>query len=271
MKVICVDDERILVEDIARMCMELNEIDDVQSFVKAGDALAWIENNPIDLALLDIDMPGMNGIDLAAAIKKKRPDVAIVFLTAYSQYALDAFSVHASGYLMKPITRKALEAEVSYALSKKKKRLTGHIVIKTFDHFDVYVDDQPIGFKLAKAKEILAYLVDKQGNGVTRADLFAAVWEDRPYDRKMQKQLDVYIRSLRQTLKDHGISEIMEMDRGVLRVRPDSFICDLYLFLSGDSETMHTYRGKYMSPYSWASLTESTLFWQIKDQDGTGK
>ena len=43
MKVICVDDERILVEDIARMCMELNEIDDVQSFVKAGDALAWIE------------------------------------------------------------------------------------------------------------------------------------------------------------------------------------------------------------------------------------
>ena len=271
MKAICVDDERILAEDIARMCSELDEIDEVKSFVRSGDALAWIESNPIDLALLDIDMPGMNGIALAGAIKEKQPDVAVIFLTAYSQYALDAFSVHASGYLMKPITLQALRSEVSYALAKKKNHLAGHIVIKTFDHFDVYVDDEPIGFKLAKAKEILAYLVDKQGNGVTRADLFAAVWEDRPYDRKMQKQLDVYIRSLRQTLKDHGISEIMEMSRGILRVKPDSFVCDLYLFLSGDSEVMRTYRGKYMSPYSWASITEGALFWQIKGKDSTNK
>ena len=267
MKAICVDDERILAEDIARMCNELDGIDEVKSFVRSDDALVWVENNHVDLALLDIDMPGMNGIDLAAAIKEKQPDAAIIFLTAYSQYALDAFSVHASGYLMKPITKQALESEVSYALSKKKSHLAGHIVIRTFDHFDVYVDDAPISFRLAKSKEILAYLVDKQGNGVTRADLFAAVWEDRPYDRKMQKQLDVYIRSLRQTLEDHHISEIMEMKRGILRVRPDSFVCDLYLFLSGDSEVMHAYRGKYMSPYPWASITEGALFWQFKGKD----
>ena len=124
------------------------------------------------------------------------------------------------------------------------------------------MDDRPVSFKLAKAKEILAYLVDKQGSGVTRTELFAAVWEDSLYDRKMQKQLDVYIRSLRETLQEYGISEIMEMEKGVLRVKPETFICDAYLFYSGDSDVINAYRGEYMSSYSWASMTEAILYWR---------
>ena len=132
--------------------------------------------------------------------------------------------------------------------------------------FQVYVDGKPIGFKLAKSKEILAYLVDRQGAGVSRAELFAAVWEDRPYDRKQQKQLDVYIRSLRETLQAYGISAILEMEKGILRVKPDTFVCDAYLFYSGDSDTINAYRGEYMSAYPWASMTEGILFWTAKNK-----
>ena len=64
------------------------------------------------MALLDIDMPSMNGIELAAKIKMLRPEVSVIFLTGYSQYALDAFNVHASGYLLKPMTSWSL-AEIS--------------------------------------------------------------------------------------------------------------------------------------------------------------
>ena len=117
-------------------------------------------------------------------------------------------------------------------------------------------------FKLAKAKEILAYLVDKQGSGVTRAEVFAAVWEDRQYDRRMQKQMDTYVRSLRETLQEYGISQIMEMEKGVLRVKPDTFSCDAYLFFSGDSDMINAYRGEYMSSYSWANMTEAILSWR---------
>jgi len=78
----------------------------------------------------------------------------------------------------------------------------------------------------------------------------------------MQKQLDVYIRSLRDTLREYGISEIMEMKKGILRIVPGTLVCDAYLFFSGDSPTINSYRGEYMSSYSWASITESILFWK---------
>ena len=146
----------------------------------------------------------------------------------------------------------------------KQEAPTPHILIKTFGYFDVYIDDKPIGFRLAKSKEILAYLVDKQGAGVTRAELFAAVWEDGFYDRGMQKQLDVYIRSLRESLREYGAEEILEIEKGILRVKPESFVCDAYLFYAGDSDTINAYRGEYMSAYSWASMTESILSWKTK-------
>ena len=266
MRAICVDDERIILEDTVSLCLELPQIDEAKGFTRAADALLWLRDNDADLALLDIDMPGMNGIELAAAIKRERPETAIIFLTGYSEYAVEAFAVRASGYLMKPVTREKLAEDVAYALSGKRETPGGHIVIKTFGNFDVFVDGKPISFKMAKCKELLAYLVDRQGGSVTRAEAFAAVWEDRPYDRGMQKQLDVYIRSLRATLREYGIEEILEMHRGALRIVPERFVCDAYLFFKGDGDAVNSYRGKYMSAYSWASMTESLLSWSLTEK-----
>ena len=266
MRAICVDDEKLLMEDAVAMCRELPQISDVKGFTRSAEALEWIERNTADLVLLDIDMPGMNGIELAAAIKAKQPDAAVIFLTGYPQYAVDAFAVRASGYLMKPVTREALARDVEYALSGRQKRPDGHVVVQTFGNFDIFVDGTPVNFKMAKCKELLAYLVDKQGSGVTRAEVSAILWEDRPYDRKMQKQLDVYIRSLRETLRAYGIEEIFEMRRGSLRIRPETFTCDAYLFFAGDSDAVNAYRGEYMSAYSWASMTESMMYWKVMDK-----
>lgn len=262
MRAICVDDERLLMEDTVSTCLELPEIDEAKGFVRPQDALKYLESTSVDLAILDIDMPGMSGIELAATIKNRWPDTRILFLTGYSQYAVEAFAVRASGYLLKPVSKENLARDVAYALEGKKKKLSGHVVVKTFGNFDVYVDGKPVSFKLAKSKELFAYLVDKQGAGVTRAELFAAAWEDRLYDRKMQKQLDTYIRSLRETLQEYGILQILEMEKGVLRVKPDLFVCDAYLFYAGDRDAINTYRGEYMSSYSWASITEAILFWK---------
>ncbi len=266
MKAICVDDERILMEDTVAMCLELPEIDEARGFVRPEDALEWLEHNAADLALLDIDMPGMNGIQLAAAIKAKHPDTAILFLTGYAQYAVDAFAVRASGYLLKPVTKEALAADVAYALGGKKTQTAGRVLVQTFGSFDVFVDRKPISFKMAKCKELLAYLVDRQGSGVTRAELSAILWEDRPYDRRLQKQLDVYIRSLRESLRQYGVGDMLEINRGIIRVRPEHFVCDAYLFFSGDSDAVNAYRGEYMSSYSWASMTENMMYWKVMDK-----
>ena len=262
MRMICVDDERLILERTVQLCRELPEAEEVTGFTRPREALAWVSEHPVDLALLDVEMPGMTGIELAAAIKERRPDAAVIFVTAYSQYAVDAFAVRASGYLMKPVTPEALAADVAHALSGKRRPLEGHVVVRTFGSFDVLVDGRAVEFRPAKCKEILAFLVDRQGATVTKAELFSALWEDRAYDRGMQKQLDNNLRSLRTALRDNGIEEILEIGRGTLRVRTERIVCDLYRFLEGDLDAVRSYRGEYMSAWSWASMTESLLTWR---------
>lgn len=259
MRAICVDDEKLITDYVVSLCRDLPPLTEAEGFTRAGDALAWLKENSADLALLDIDMPDMNGITLAAEIKKLRPDTAIVFLTGYSEYAVNAFEVRASGYLLKPVNKEKLAAEVAYALSGKRKAPDTHVTARTFGNFDLFVNGELVTFRQAKCKELLAYLIDRQGGSVTRAEAFAVLYEDRMYDRPMQKQFDVIIRSLRDTLEDYKISEIMEMKRGTLRIIPELISCDAWRFISGDADAVNTYRGEYMSAYSWAEETEGFL------------
>lgn len=259
MRVICVDDERLLMEDTAALCRTLECVDEAVGFTRPQDALRWLETHRADAALLDIDMPCMSGLELAAAVKARWPETAVVFLTGYSQYALDAFGVHASGYLLKPVRREKLEAELLHAVPEDRRRQRGRVEARTFGNFDLLVDGRPVTFKQAKCKELLAYLIDRRGATVTRREVFAILWEDRMYDRPMQKQLDAILRSLRATLSELGVGEILEMQSGTLRVDPGRVSCDAWRWLAGERDAANAYRGEYMSNYSWASFTEGTL------------
>ena len=259
MKVICVDDEALILQLTVSMCEELDQVDEVQGFTRAAEAIKWLETNKTDICILDIDMPEMDGITLAAKIKERQPDAAIIFLTGYAQYAVEAFAMHASGYLLKPASPERLAAEIDYAMAPRKAREKGPIQVKTFGNFDILVNGKPLTFDRSKAKELLAYLIDRQGRNVTRAEAFSVIWESGTYDRSMQKQLDVVIRSLRSTLSEYGIEGILEMHRGGMRVRTEDLDCDLYHFLGGEVDVINEYRGEYMSAYSWASLTEGFI------------
>ena len=239
MRAICVDDEKLLADHVTELCRALPMIDEALSFSRPAQALEWLESHRADLALLDIDMPGMSGMELAKRIKQKYPETAILFLTGYSQYAVDAFRLRVSGYLLKPVDPERLAAEVAYVFARKP-RQHAHIEARTFGSFDLLVDGKPISFKQAKCKELLAYLVDRRGSSVTRAEAFAILWGDRLYDRPMQKQFDVIIRSLRETLQEQGIAELLEIRSGNLRIRHELIDCDL-------------------NGYAWEELTEGYM------------
>lgn len=259
MRAICVDDEPMTLEYTVAQCRGLEGIDEVRGFTRVRDALAWFQARPADIALLDIDMPDMDGITLAVKLKQLRPDTAILFLTAYRQFAYDSFAAHPSGYLLKPVLREELEREVAHALSGRAVKAHARILVRTFGAFELLVDGAPVAFARSKSKELLAYLIDRRGEGVSRKDAFAALWGDRLYDYSMQKQLDVYIRSLRDTLREHGVEEIFELKRGAMRVFPDKFECDMYRLLAGDAQAVNDYHGEYMRSYGWASVTEALL------------
>ena len=263
MTILCVDDEYLILQEIVAQCRAMPDVEEAVGFTSGYEALAWLDDHTADIALLDIDMPGMDGITLAMEIKQRKPDTAIIFLTAFAQYSLQAFSLHASGYLLKPVEPARLAEEFAYAMSvRPPRRETGLVEVKTFGGFDVFVNGEQVTFRKSKSKELLAFLVDKHGSSVTRAEAFTALWEDRVYDRPMQKQFDVIIRTLRDSLKDYGVDDIFSLKSGTLRIIPEKISCDAYRLFSGDPDAINEYHGEYMSSYPWASITEGYLTWK---------
>ena len=262
MNLICVDDEALVLQYTVEICREILPSDTaVNGFLRAAEALEWVAANPVDIALLDIDMPGMSGLALAARIKAISPDTAVIFVTGYSEYAVEAFSMHVAGYLLKPVSKERLSEEIGYALENHVPHGLGsaHITAVCFGNFDLFVDGSAVAFTRSKAKELLAYLVDRQGSSITRVEAAAVLWEDSFYDRSLQKQLDVVIRSLRATLGNYGIEDILEMQKGSIRIRPELLDCDLYRFIAGDIDAVNSYRGEYMTAYSWAEMTTAYI------------
>ena len=259
MKAICADDELFAMQYTVRQLLQLPQIEEAKGFTRSREALDYLEGHPADLAVLDINMPEMDGIALAIRIKQMHPQTAILFLTAYREYAFDAFSVHPAGYLLKPVSLEELEAELSYAFKEEKSAPQSRIQARTFGEFELLADGNPVSFSRAKSKELLACLIDRQGGSITRAAAFAVLFEDEPYTRQRQKYMDVIIRSLKTTLDECGAGDILEMNRGGLRICPEKLDCDAYRFFSGDEEMVNSYRGEYMSSYTWASVMEAYM------------
>lgn len=259
MRAICVDDNAQVLEHIVDSVKGLQLLEDVRGFTHPEDALEWMRDNDVQLILLDIDMPNMNGLELARRMRNIAAKTPIIFITAYSKFALDAFDVHPTGYLLKPFDRERLAREVAYALSDDGVKPPTRIVVHTFGHFDILVNGNNVIFRRSKSKELLAYLIHRHGASISRREAFGVLWNDRNYDLSMQKQMDVVIRSLRETLKQYDADSIFELKSRNLFVLPDRFECDLYRALAGDGEVLKNYFGEYMTQYSWAAQTRERL------------
>lgn len=259
MKALCIDDEQLTLEQTIYVCKQTGLFSEITGYNRAAEALKKINANSYDVAFLDIDMPDINGIDLALMLKKINPQLMIIFVTAYSQYAVEAFKIHAQGYLCKPIKKEDIINELNYWKRNEPTAIPDGIYIQTFGNFEVFINQTQINFERQKSKEILAYLVNKQGTSVSRAELAAILWEEDEYTLSRQKQLDVYIRSLASTLKAYHIEKIIEKQRGTLRVVPSNFTCDFYSVLKGNVKAINSYCGSYMDAYSWAEPTAGYL------------
>ena len=122
LKVVCVDDEKLMLKQIVSLCEKTADVDEIHCFDRAKKALSWVKDHSCDLALLDINLPDMNGITLAKRIQELSPDTDIVFVSGSPQYVVDAWTIHPKGYLLKPVTKKDLQEELDYILSLRSSR-----------------------------------------------------------------------------------------------------------------------------------------------------
>ncbi|WP_411677790.1 response regulator [Caproicibacter sp.] len=260
MNILAVDDERLALDSILSKLREVDPAFSVRGFLSPNDALEDIYNGfRPDVAFLDIEMYDLNGIEVALELKKVFPRVNIIFVTGFSEYAQDAFALHASGYLTKPVRVERIREELEN-LRHPLQRVEHHIRVQTFGYFEIFVDDVPVQFQRSRTKELLAYLVDRRGASSSTAELAAVLWEDRKYNRSLQNQLQVHVSDLIRSLKNVKAEEIICKKRNSIAVDVTSFDCDYYRFLNGDTTAINAFTGEYMANYSWAELTTGQLF-----------
>lgn len=259
MKIVVVDDEEPAVKMLLRILNKVNPRSEINGFTSPTKALEFLDDNKADVVFLDIEMYGLNGIELAKRFKDKCPSINIIFATGYSEYALDAVSLRASGYLMKPVSEADVIEELENLRNPVKEENNNRIRVKTFGNFEVLVDNEPLTFRRSKSKEILAYLIDKKGTGVTTAELAAVLFEEKEYDRSLQKQMQVYVSEMLKVLKEVDASNIVIKKYNSLSVDVNAFQCDYYDFLKMKIDAINSYTGSYMTNYSWAEFTTGIL------------
>ncbi len=259
MRIMAVDDEKLALSEFRDTCSNIEEIESIETFSNPMDAIGYVATEKVDVAFLDIEMPMVRGIELAERLKKIDPNIKIIFVTGYSQYAFDAFGVNAVDYVLKPYTtdiiRRALEKASNIKDTVKNQRIT----VTTFNYFDVFVGGKPVVFSSAKSKELLALLVDRKGALVSTEQAIAVLWNDRDYDERVQSLFRKVLKSLRSTLEDAGASDIFIDNRNQRAVDTSKFSCDYYDLLNNKTDAENEYFGKYMSQYEWAKETEKML------------
>ena len=249
MKAIAVDDEVLMLGALVAAIEASPDIEAVTKFSSCEDALEFVKQNSADIAFLDINMRGMGGLALAEKIIGACPDCKIVFCTGHEEYAIPAFKLHAAGYLLKPISAADVQAEINNikGVRQSQKPLT----VKCFGNFEVYAKGQILSFKRSKTKELLAFLIDRNGAGVTAAEIGVALWENDE-DGKNKNYIHQLFHDLRQTLEAVGADKVFRRNNYLYSVDPDKLECDYYAYLkTGRPE----FCGEYMTQYSWAEKT----------------
>ena len=247
MKVLLVDDEQLQLLRLETAVKKVLPRDcEFFCFVNPVQAAESVAGQEIDLSFLDIEMPVLNGIQLAKKLKERNPKVNLIFVTAYEHYARNAYDLHASGYITKPVNEKMIQEEVENLRFPVEIKSAGRLQIKCFGNFEVFSDGEPVKFQYSKSKELFAYLVDREGSAANINELNAVLWEE---DHK--SYLRNLIADIQATLKSVGASDVFVKRYNECFINVEKVDCDAYEYKRNNPDAVRAYRGEYMMQYSW--------------------
>lgn len=251
---IAVDDETLMLRALEKAINASPDVTSVVSFSSCDQALNYVKDNFVEIAFLDINMRGMTGLELAEKIIEYRPDCKIIFCTGYEEYAIPAFKLHASGYLMKPISAQDVQNEIDNIKGNQKKEKL--LQVKCFGNFEVYSKGNRLLFKRSKTKELFAFLVDRNGAGMTAKQICAVLFPDDTDDAKNLAYLRQLVLDLKTTLKSVGAENVFRHETPFYRIDTSLIKCDYLSYLQTGKPQ---FCGEYMSQYSWADETCAML------------
>lgn len=230
------DDEKPALKVLSKLIEERNDVQVVGAYTDPLEMFDDASRLMPDLVFLDIEMPEMNGLQMAARLRELRDDLEIIFVTAYRQYALDAFRVNAIDYLLKPVEPDMLHR----TLERVVKRKGGSVPLEAtetgtriacFGGFEIYEGGQaePVRFPTVKAEELFAYLLIHRSTMISKWTLCDNLWPEVASTDKVEHKLHVTMHRMKKTLRDSGINVRMSSQRGFYRMDCDE-VCDYVLF-----------------------------------------
>lgn len=273
-KAIIVDDEQPSLDKLEKLLSNSGLAEVEGKFSEPLRALEFLKENRIDTVFLDIEMPDMNGIELATRILDLQGNTGVVFVTAYNQYAVEAFRLNALDYLMKPVSADRLK-ETLYRLMEWKIPVPSRgLSVRCFGKFGVRVGAEEVRFRTEKAEELLAYLIDQRGGFVSRSKITDSLWEYFEGDRAIT-HFNTTLHYVKKALLRYGVPFYVQYDRGAYRLDTDGISCDYLAFcLAAEKhetvteenlrlfeEAAELYAGEYLLgwEYDWAAAKRVML------------
>ncbi|MFA9466252.1 MAG: LytR/AlgR family response regulator transcription factor [Velocimicrobium sp.] len=203
-----VDDEILVLEYLAEMIKELG-VDIVGTFTSSRKALEKIPELSPDLIFLDIEMPGINGIELAIELSDQLSGTNIVFVTAYNQYAIEAFRLNALHYILKPPAKEDIVEAIARGTFKKdaQEKVVHHrIEIHVLGTVDIVEGEASlITWPTQKAEELFALFMIYRKNDLNKWDIIEKLWPNSD-NEKLEHLLYTTIYRMKKSLEEAGIA-----------------------------------------------------------------
>lgn len=222
MRIILVDDDKISLKVLEMTMQKIQGIEVIGRFIDSQEALNAVEGLGVDAIFLDMEMNPIGGLAFAKELLIRKHDIEIVFVTAHSEYALEAFEVSAVDYLLKPVRlerlkktiaslEKRIRAKEKEEKIKKKEEETaqgakseGGSYIHSFGSFRLLdVNKKDIKWRTKKVKELFAYLWHHREQPCHKMRIIEDLWPDMDLD-KATTLFHTTLYSLRKTINKMG-------------------------------------------------------------------
>jgi two-component system LytT family response regulator len=233
-KAVLVDDEILVLNLLDKIIGERPDIQVIATFTDPEEALLEIPTLQPDVLFLDVDMPELNGIELGtkllATVANK--DMAIVFVTAYEQYAIHAFKLNAIHYILKPVDNKSVDEVIRRVVDKGSmahSQVSDGGEINVFGHMQLRVNGDKVNFLTGKLEELLALLIIHREDGISKWRIMDALWEESSME-KSQQNLYTMIFRLKKNLRNAGLKAEISYKNNIYTMNFNDVNCDLIAF-----------------------------------------
>jgi len=276
--VVVVEDERPILE-LMKILISKNEcLNVIGEFTSSKEALLNVPKLKPQVVFLDVEMPGMNGIELAREIIQYNENVEVIFVTAYEKYAVEAFKVNAINYLLKPITEEDINLTVTRLLKKHAKAIHNKREKKyrlyCLGNLKFYEGSNNLEIKwpTAKTEELFAYLIYNRGEIINKWNLCETLWNYKD-PSSAEHNLHNTIYRLKSTLKKYGINDVIQYGAKGYKLNLNDFYCDVFEFEKSiynlnkmNNATIKEYE-KIISLYKGNLFGEKDYFWILDWQE----